>query len=53
MPSIVGYGKAAELAKTNMDDHIDRLTSLRIKLIDGILEKIPYTRVNDLTPRKC
>ena len=46
MPSIVGYGKAAELAKTNMDEHIERLTSLRTKLIDGILEKIPYTRVN-------
>ena len=29
-----------------MDEHIERLTSLRIKLIDGILEKIPYTRVN-------
>ena len=46
MPSIVGYGKAAELAKTKMDEHIERLTSLRTKLIDGILEKIPYTRVN-------
>ena len=46
MQSIVGYGKAAELAKTNMDEHIERLTSLRTKLIDGILEKIPYTRVN-------
>ena len=46
MPSIVGYGKAAELAKTNMDEHIESLTSLRTKLIDGILEKIPYTRVN-------
>ncbi len=39
MPSIVGYGKAAELAKTNMDEHIVRLTSLRTKLIDGILKK--------------
>ena len=29
-----------------MDEHIERLTSLRTKLIDGILEKIPYTRVN-------
>ena len=46
MTSIVGYGKAAELAKTNMDEHIERLTSLRTKLINGILEKIPYTRVN-------
>ena len=29
-----------------MDEHIERLTALRTKLIDGILEKIPYTRVN-------
>ena len=46
MPSVVGYGKAAEIAKNTMDEHIERLTSLRTKLIDGILEKIPYTRVN-------
>ena len=44
--SIVGYGKAAEMAKEHMDEHIERLTSLRNKLINGILEKIPYTRVN-------
>ncbi len=46
IPSIVGYGKAAEIAKSNMQNHIDNLTSLRAKLIDGILDKIPYTRVN-------
>ena len=46
IPSIVGYGKAAEIAKSNMQNHIDNLTSLKAKLIDGILDKIPYTRVN-------
>ncbi len=46
IPSIVGYGKAAEIAKANMQNHIETLTNLRVKLIDGILEKIPYTRVN-------
>jgi len=46
IPSIVGYGKAAEIAKSNMQNHIDNLTSLKEKLIDGILDKIPYTRVN-------
>ena len=46
IPAIVGYGKAAEMAKENMDNHIESLTKLRTKLIDGILEKIPYTRVN-------
>lgn len=46
IPAIAGYGKAAQLAKENMDNHIQELTKLRKKLIDGILEKIPYTRVN-------
>ena len=46
IPAIVGYGKAAEMAKENMDNHIENLTKLRTKLIDGILEKIPYTRIN-------
>ena len=46
IPSIVGYGKAAEIAKNTMDEHIEKLTKLRTKLIDGIMNKIPYTRVN-------
>ena len=46
IPAIVGYGKAAEMAKENMDNHIESLTKLRTKLINGILEKIPYTRIN-------
>ncbi|MBS5786370.1 MAG: cysteine desulfurase NifS [Clostridioides difficile] len=46
IPAIVGYGKAAELAKQNLPDHVETLTRLRKKLIDGILEKIPFTRVN-------
>lgn len=46
IPSIVGYGKAAEIAKANMQNHIEMLSNLRAKLISGILEKIPYTRVN-------
>ena len=52
IPAIVGYGKAAELAKENMENHVATLTRLRNKLIDGILEKIPYTTVNgSLTDR--
>ncbi|MDU4880900.1 MAG: aminotransferase class V-fold PLP-dependent enzyme, partial [Clostridioides difficile] len=46
IPAIVGYGKAAELAKENMQNHVETLTRLRNKLIDGVLERIPYTRVN-------
>ena len=41
IPAIVGYGKAAEIAKNTMDEHVERLTKLRTKLIDGIIEKIP------------
>ena len=35
-----------------MEVHINKLTSLRKKLLDGILERLPYTRVNgSLTDR--
>ena len=43
--SIVGLGKALELATTNLEEHMERLTALREKLIDGLL-KIPYTKLN-------
>ncbi|WP_297130531.1 cysteine desulfurase NifS [Terrisporobacter sp.] len=46
IPAIVGYGKAAEIAKGNMESHISELTRLRNKLIDGVLERIPHTRLN-------
>lgn len=46
VPGIVGLGKAIELASENMDEHIKRLTYLRDKLINGLLEEIPYTRLN-------
>lgn len=29
-----------------MQNHVETLTRLRNKLIDGVLERIPYTRVN-------
>jgi cysteine desulfurase len=44
--AVVGYGKASEIAKQNLPNHIETLTRLRKKLIDGILEAIPFTRVN-------
>lgn len=43
---IVGLGEAIELITKNLDSHINKLTFLRDKLINGILEKIPYTRLN-------
>ena len=43
IPGIVGFAKAAELAFNK--NHIQHMTVLRDKLIDGIL-KIPATRLN-------
>ncbi len=43
---IVGFGKAAELAKANFDEHVERLTALRDYFIDRVLAEIPYTRLN-------
>ncbi len=46
IPAIVGYGKAAEMAKNNIEHHVSELTRLRDKLMDGLQERIPYTRIN-------
>ena len=46
VPAIVGMGKAIELAVNELESEVPRLTSLRDKLINGILEKIPYSRLN-------
>ena len=46
IPAIVGYGKAAELAKANMEHHVTELTRLREKLLNGIVETIPHVKVN-------
>ncbi|MGH2331631.1 cysteine desulfurase NifS [Thermoanaerobacter mathranii] len=46
VPGIVGLGEAIELITKNLDCHINKLTFLRDKLINGILEKIPYVRLN-------
>jgi len=46
IPGIVGFGKAAELAKSELQEQYDKLIKLRDKLINGIMETIPYTRLN-------
>lgn len=46
VPGIVGLGEAIELITKDLDSHINKLTFLRDKLINGILEKIPYARLN-------
>ena len=44
--SIVGFAKAVELTTQEMSDETRRLTSLRDRLIEGIIEKIDDTRLN-------
>lgn len=46
VPGIVGFGKAAEFARAEMGEEAKRLTLLRNKLIDGLLEQIDHTCLN-------
>lgn len=46
VPGIVGFGKAAEIINKNIKERTDRLIKLRNKLIDEIMTKIPYTKLN-------
>lgn len=46
VPGIVGLGKAIELAVNGLPEHSARISALRDKLIKGVLEKIPYSRLN-------
>ncbi|MBQ0058847.1 MAG: cysteine desulfurase NifS, partial [Lachnospiraceae bacterium] len=43
---IIGFGEAARLAAETMEDRIAYESRLRDKLIDEVLKKVPYTRVN-------
>lgn len=46
VPGIVGMGKAAELAGMRMEEETVRLTSMRDRMIGGILEGIDHGRLN-------
>jgi cysteine desulfurase len=46
VPGIVGFGKAAEIARQEMPAEAKRLTGLRDQLIDGILGRIDDTHLN-------
>ena len=54
---IVGLGKAIELAEKEMEENTKKLIYLRDKLIQGILEIIPYSKLNghptDRLPGNC
>ena len=45
-PSIVGFGKAAEIAKEEMHNESERLRKLRDKLIKGLLDPISHSFLN-------
>jgi len=46
LPGIVGFGKAAEIAKEEMSTESERLKKLRDKLIKGLLDPIPHSFLN-------
>jgi cysteine desulfurase len=51
-PSIIGLGKACELAAKNMEDENNRVRCLRDRLEHSLLERIPHSRVNGDTSNR-
>ena len=46
VPAIVGFGKAAEIANSEMSEESKRVSTLRDKLVSGITSGLDETRVN-------
>ena len=46
LASIVGIGKAIELATADIDAHNAKLSAIRDHMIERILKEIPFTRLN-------
>lgn len=46
VPGIVGLGKAIEMATADIDGHNAKISAMRDRLLKGIMEKIPYTKLN-------
>ena len=46
LPNIVGFGKAAEIAKKEMETESERLVKLRDRFIKGLLVAAPYSFLN-------
>lgn len=46
LASIVGIGKAIEIATANIDAHNAQLSAIRDHMIERLLKEIPYTRLN-------
>ena len=46
VPSIVGLGKAVEMAVADMEERTSKEIELRDRMIDAIYKRIPYARLN-------
>lgn len=46
VPGIVGFGKACELASQQLDEHYEKLSSIRDELIDKVLATVPEAYLN-------
>ena len=46
VPGIVGFGKACELASQQLDEHYEKLSSIRDELIEKVLTTIPKAYLN-------
>jgi cysteine desulfurase len=46
VPGIVGLGAAAEIAKKSLTQDAGRISALRDRLEQGLLERVPHSRVN-------
>ncbi|NLY20100.1 MAG: cysteine desulfurase NifS [Tissierellia bacterium] len=49
VPGIVGLGKAIEIKAAHLEENKAKLSEMRDYLIEQILEKVPYTRLNGAT----
>jgi cysteine desulfurase len=52
IPGIVAFGKAAEIAKAEMQTNAEKLTKLRDRLIEGLLKQVPFTFLNGHPTRR-
>lgn len=46
LPGIIGFGKAAEIAKEHFDEHVKHCSELRDYLVEKVTSEIPDTRIN-------
>jgi cysteine desulfurase len=52
IPGIVGLGKAIELATENLEEHNAKIEAMRDRLLNGIMERIPETKLNGHRERR-